>query len=318
MLTLVTTGCPLHSRSQMDNVSSVSRAAPQNHQNDTVQSKVGMMKNLPYLSPPSRALPSMGWRTRICTGPRARLWILSSTMCFNLVRKENPDKIICQQDPFNAILDFFTVKAEWSRPIPECGSIPILYLSADPDPHRWNDSNTLLHWLTQCSEIRLRRIQVFGLPGPGSVRQRYGSRFRSFHYQAKIEIKNLYFYCIVTSLWLFKEWRKSTCQKYRNMQKIFFFFWFASWRSMTKVLTFILETKRRGKNRRKLLTSGSRWDQGRSGCWAFCLCVRNTSPNHNQDKESNHQFHAKKNTPSTISTFRGLTSGVWRSLWGVV
>ena len=35
----------------------------------------------PNRSPPSRARPSTGCRVRICTGPRARAWILSSTMC---------------------------------------------------------------------------------------------------------------------------------------------------------------------------------------------------------------------------------------------
>ena len=38
----------------------------------------------PKRRPPSRALPSIGCRTSICTGPRALEWILSSTMCFNL------------------------------------------------------------------------------------------------------------------------------------------------------------------------------------------------------------------------------------------
>lgn len=35
----------------------------------------------PKRRPPSRERPSTGWRVRICTGPRARAWILSPTMC---------------------------------------------------------------------------------------------------------------------------------------------------------------------------------------------------------------------------------------------
>ena len=55
---------------------------------DKVKSISALRQSLsisPNLSPPSRALPSGGWRVRTCLGPRAREWILSWTKCFNLM-----------------------------------------------------------------------------------------------------------------------------------------------------------------------------------------------------------------------------------------
>jgi hypothetical protein len=42
---------------------------------------------------------------------------------------------------------------------------------------------------------------VFGSPGSGfgSISQRYGSGYESFYHEAKIDRKNLDFYCFVTS-----------------------------------------------------------------------------------------------------------------------
>ncbi len=75
-------------------------------------------------------------------------------MCFNLVRKENPGKIISVRYSDPSLF----LNAEQLR--------TYMYLSANPDPQGWNDSKYFAAQIKAVFWIRIRTFLAFPDPDP--------------------------------------------------------------------------------------------------------------------------------------------------------